>query len=324
MSEAEEAASMPLSVSPGLRRVQDFIRERTSQTKASFSAFESAVTRAHELYDSMPAEVRLRVFRNMHPANYGDDVRTVLFGIVDEEVSLLDAIRVTCGHKIRELTTGVWEGFSPQRFRSAVLSCRALYEEAAAAKYYGDQAESAIKHLLSTPPSAYRLERLKKLMTTNRERLKVLFNNTSSPGEILKRWYSVRKIDWQKPDYFSDHKLDEKHPLYPGFFLSAFKTLKWQHGIRATYFYALLCEATHPNVLSNTLYVDDTSQSDSKQLVYLIRKVPETFEPYVTLYSYVSVPTVECVKIFDEYIRKITCLRSDLVQYVQKARRVTT
>jgi hypothetical protein len=204
-------------ISPGLRRVQDFIRDRTSQTAANFSAFESAVTRAHELYDSTPAELRLRIFRNVHPANYGDDVRTALFGIVDEEVSLLDAIGVTCAHKLRELATGVWEAFSPQHFRSAVLLCRALYEDAAAAKYYGDQAESAIKQLLSTPPSAYRLERLNKLRTTNPERFKVLLNNTSSPGKILKRWYSVRKIDWQKTDYFRNHKLDERDPLYPGF-----------------------------------------------------------------------------------------------------------
>jgi hypothetical protein len=271
----------------------------------------------------MPAELRLRIFRNMHPANYGDDVRTALFGIVDEEVALLDAIGVTCSYKLRELATGVWEGFSPQHFRSAVFSCRALYEEASAAKYYGDQAESAIKHLLSTPPSAYRLKRLNELRTTNREQLKGLFNNTFSPGKILKRWYSVRKIDWRNPDYYRDHKLNEKDPLYPGFFLSAFKTIKWQHEIPATYFYALLCEATHPNVLSNTLYVDDTSQSDSKQLVYLIRKMPETIEPYVTLYSYVSVPTVECVKIIDQYIQKIASLRLDLAKYVQKARRVT-
>src|ERR1700691_897878 len=65
---------------------------------------------------------------------------------------------------------------------------------------------------------------------------------------------------------------------------------------------------THPNALSNTLYVDDTSQTDSKQLVYLIRKMPKTIEPYVTLYCYVSVPTVECVKIIDQYIQKITSL----------------
>ncbi|TYO65462.1 hypothetical protein FXV83_16130 [Bradyrhizobium hipponense] len=311
------------SVSPGLKRVQDYIREQTSQTTATFSAFEAAVTRAHELYDSMPAELRLRIFKNMHPANYGDDIRTSLFGIIDEEVSLLDAIGVTYGHKLRELVTGVWEGFSPQHFRSAVLSCRTLYEEAAAAKYYGDQAESAIKHLLSTPPSAYRLERMKKLRATNTERLKVLLNDTSSPAKILKTWYAVRKIDWQKPDYFNDHKLDKKDPLYPGFFLSAFKTLKWQHEIPAEYFYALLCEATHPNMLSNTLYVDDASQTDSEQLVYLIRKMPVTIEPYVTLYSFVSVPTVECVKIIDQYIQKIASLRSDLAQYVQKARRVT-
>jgi len=70
-------------------------------------------------------------------------------------------------------------------------------------------------------------------------------------------------------------------------------------------------------VLSNTLYVDEASQSDSKQIVYLIRKVPKTIEPYATLYTYVSVPTVECVKVMDQYIQKITSLQSDLAQYVQ-------
>ena len=43
------------------------------------NAFESAVTRAHELYDPLPAEVHLRLFRH---------IRTALFGIVEEEVSL--------------------------------------------------------------------------------------------------------------------------------------------------------------------------------------------------------------------------------------------
>jgi hypothetical protein len=303
------------------KRVQDYIREHTSKTTANFSAFEAAVTRAHELYDSMPAELRLRIFRDMKD-NYRGDLRTHLFGIIDEEVSLLEAIRVTCGHKLHELVTGIWEGFSPQRFRGAVLSCRALYEEAASAKYYGDQAESAIKHLLLTPPTTYRSKRLEqKLRATNTEQLKVLLNDTLSPDKILRQWYCKRKIDFRKP--FDDHELDKKDALYPGFFLRAFKTLKWQDEIPAAWFYALLCEATHPNMLSNTLYADDASQTDSEQLVYLIRKMPVTIEPHVTLYNFVSVPTVECVKIIDQYIQKIASLRSDLAQYVQKARRVT-
>lgn len=314
---------MKPSVSPGLRLVQEFIRERTSPTTADFSAFESAVTRAYKLYDSVPAELHLRIFRNMHPSNYGDDIRTALFGIVDEQLTLLDAIGITCSYKLRELATGVWEGFHPQNFRSAILSCRTLYEEAAAAKYYGDQVESAIKHLLLTPPSAYRLGRLNKLRATDPEQFASFLENTWSPGKILKKWYSVRKIDWRKPDYFTNHKLDKTDPLYPGFFLSSFKTLKWQQEIPAEYFYAVLCEATHPNSLSNTLYVDDTSQSDDKQLVYIIRKMPETVEPYITVYSCVSVPTVECVKIIDQCIKKIASLRIDLAQNFQKARKVT-
>ena len=67
---------------------------------ANFSEFEVAIIRAREIYKSMPAEVRLRINRSMHPAHYGDDVRSALFGIVDEELSFLKAIRATYGHKL--------------------------------------------------------------------------------------------------------------------------------------------------------------------------------------------------------------------------------
>lgn len=315
---------MEFGRSDGLQRVGDFLEVQKSQTTANFLEFESAVIRAKDIYESMPAELRFRIFRQTRGRNYGDDPRTALFGIMDEAASLLEALRVTCGYKLCELATGIWEGFSPQRSRMAVLSCRTLYEDAAAAKYYGDQAEAAINDLVSSPPTAYRLQRLSKLLATKAEESKALLEKTSAPGKILKKWYSVRKMDWSKPDYFVNHKLDERDPLYPRLFKSAFKSLRWQHDIPASYFYDVLCEATHPNVLSNTLYVDDTSGSDERQLVYLIRKNCVTIEPLMALYTYVSVPTVECVKIVDEYITKLAVLRSELAKYLDKARRVTT
>lgn len=311
------------SISPGLEQVRAFLRQQSTQTSAPFAEFETAISRAKEIFDAMPAEIRHHAFRSVRPTNYGEDLRAALFGIIDEELNFLETIRVTYGHKINELAAGICEGFSPQRFRIAVLSCRALYEEAAAAKYYGDQATAAVADLVSTPPTAFRLQRLKNTANSNREGFKGLLERTSSPGKVLKRWYGVRKIDWRKADYFKDHKLDEKDPLFPGFFLSALKTIKWQNDIPASYFYAVLCEATHPNVLSNTLYVDDASGSDSRQLIYLIRKNPTTIEPFVTLYEYVSVPTVECVKIIDEYLGKITNLKDELGKYAEKARRMS-
>jgi hypothetical protein len=222
--------------SPHLRLIRDLLPKYQSKTAADFEAFESALIRANEIYNNTPAEVTLRAFLRMDPENYGEDIRSSLFGLVGEEISYLDAIRTVCGLKLNELVAGILEGFKHQRFRISVLSCRTLFEEAAAAKYYCDKATMAVSALLQIPPSTFRLSRLQR-MANDHERSKTLFETISLPNTILKKWYHVRKIDWRKTDFFQDYKLDQANELYPGFFLSALKTLKWQNGIPSSYFY---------------------------------------------------------------------------------------
>jgi hypothetical protein len=124
----------------------------------------------------------------------------------------------------------------------------------------------AIEAILKIPPSAFRADRLRQLIK-QREEFKVFLNRISLPGTILKKWHGVRKT---KMEVFHDFKLDEKDSLYPGFSLSSFRTLKWREKIPAPYYYAVLCEVTHPNVLSNGLYADDTSRTDDVEEVFVI------------------------------------------------------
>lgn len=151
----------------------------------------------------------------------------------------------------------------------------------------------------------------------------LFFIKVSLPGQVLKKWYHVRKIDWRKPNVYENYKLDDKNSLFPGFPLSSFKSLKWREQIPAPYFYAVLCEATHPNALANTLYVDDSSGTNEFENVFIIRKVPITIEPYITLYDYISTPTIECVRMLDKYMSDLTALKVSLASYLVKARRVT-
>jgi hypothetical protein len=213
--------------------VRDLLSKYRSDTAGSFRDFELALARAHEIYDTADAELRLRTFRTPHPSNYGNDVRLSMLGILEEEIAYLKAIRVAYAYKLHELAAGISEGLYERKFRIAVLSCRTLYEEAAAAKYYCDQAESSLAHLVSTPPSTFRLSRLKKMATANHAQFAELLDKVSSPAKVLKRWFHVRKVDWSKPDFLEDYKLDEKDQLYPGFFLSAFKTIRWRENVPA-------------------------------------------------------------------------------------------
>jgi len=57
-------------------------------------------------------------------------------------------------------------------------------------------------------------------------------------------------------------------------------------------------------------------------MVYRICKSPSTIEPYVTLFEFISVPTIECVKILDEQIKKISKLKNSLANYVRKVRQI--
>jgi hypothetical protein len=299
--------------------VRESLARYKSRTAAELNDFESAIARVNVIYDSLPEEGTLHSFREPRPEYYGADIHASFLGMLEEHVSYLHAIRLTCGYKLHELASSISEGIVSQRFRIAVVACRALYEEAAATKYYCYQIGEAIKSLLTTPPTTFRLGRLQRLA---KPEFKVLLDRVSLPGKVLKKWYHVRKIDWRKPDVYEKYKLDEREELYPGFFLSAFKTVRWCDGILASYFYAVLCEATHPNSLSNTLYVDDTSETDSVESYWVIRKQPKTMEPYQVTYDYVSVPTIECIRIIDGHMIEMAKALADLTAYIRKVQRV--
>lgn len=229
-----------------LEQVYSRLAKYRSPTVGDFEQFMSAIRRANEIYDAMPDEIELRIFRAVLPRYYGTDQRTSALGLVDEAIQILGALRVICGYKLHDLTMGISEGFSRQQFRTAVLCCRALYEEAATAKYYCDQVMSAIEVILQIPPSSFRADRLSRL-AKEREKFKSFLDKISLPGKVLRKWHGVRKT---KYNVFEDFKLDEKDPLYPGFSLSSFRTLKWQGKIPAPYYYSVLCEATHRDYLA--------------------------------------------------------------------------
>jgi hypothetical protein len=306
-----------------LKEVYGRLVKYKSPTAGDFNLFMSALSRANEIYDAMPDQVEMRIKRAVVPRYYGKDQRESAFGLVKEAIVILDAIRVVSGYKLRDLCLGISEGFTRRQFRNAVLCCRALYEEAATAKYYCDQLTPAAQAVSLVAPSTFRVDRLRQLARDQPEKFKSFFETLSLPWTILKKWHGVREIDWRKPNFLDDHKLDKKDPLYPGFALSALKEVRWQEKIPATYYYAVLCEATHTNVLANTLYADDTSFTNDVELVYIIRKVPKTIEPFLVLFEYVSVPTIETVKILDDYIATMSELTRSLTKYLEKARRVT-
>src|SRR5882762_5879976 len=119
---------MPEDFPLSYEAIRSALASYASPTASNLAEFEAALLRATDIYSGLPAEVTLRSSRRNHPSDYGNDLRTSMFGVLEEQISYLEVVKVTCGHKLFELAQAISEGFSLRRFRLAVLSTRALYE----------------------------------------------------------------------------------------------------------------------------------------------------------------------------------------------------
>jgi hypothetical protein len=283
----------------------------------SYSDFENQLRRAWTIYDELPDERVYRIALGMEPWDYGKDIRDSVIGLLEEQIKYLDLISATYGHKLFELSLGIVDGLNLQRLRIAVISCRTLYEEAAAATYHWAKVREHIQKVLAIPPSAFRLKRLQKLAGKKEQfeaRIKTILDANSS----LRKWHHMRKIDVRKPD---DHKLPDTDPLFPDFFLSSFKKTMWEGGKPARFFYALLCEVTHPNVGAATLYADQVI-STASHLNYIIRKGNRSEEAYGVIFDMICRPTIECIKTLDIHIRDIRREKDKLERYIRQVRQL--
>jgi hypothetical protein len=295
--------------------VRSLLNSHVNTISGSYDDFENQLRRAQAIYDGLPPERIYRIAIDMKPWDYGKDIRESVIGLLEEQIEYLDLINITYGHKLFELSLGIADGLNLQRFRIAVVSCRTLYEEAAAATHHWLKVRERIREVVAVPPSAFRLKRLEKL--TKEEvvaRIKTILNANS----LLRKWHHMSKIDVQKPD---DHKLPKTHALFPDFFLSSFKTTVWEGRKPAPFFYALLCAVTHPNVGAATLYADEVIRTPS-QLRYIIRKGNRSEESYGVIFDMICRPTIECVKALDTHISEMRQEKGKLEQYIRRVRRL--
>lgn len=285
----------------------------------SYDAFEPALQRALLIYDDVPDEISYEFVLTMNPSDFGNEIRGSIAGLIAEQAAYYRLIAGTYGHKLRDLVSGIVDGLNGRRFRTAAVCCRTLYEEAAAATYYRGRAATHVAAWLSVPPSTYRLKRLQKAASkesdkfTNRLRLIIAGNKE------LRKWYHARKIDWQNSDPYRNFKRDEKHGLYPGFYLSAFKSLEWEVAKPAPFYYALLCDTTHANADAAMLYLE-TIRHGRKRMTYTLRKKPLTDEPYRALFDMICRPTIECIAIMDNCIKQMFLEQDKIEAYLRKLR----
>jgi len=197
-----------------------------------------------------------------------------------------------------------------------------MYEEAACFKYYWEKASPLIESMLSTPASTFRLTRLHKL-SMETDAAKKLFIKVTDVNEILRRWYRAIRVDVSSPEAtWRDHKLNKRHPQYQQSTLSALKTTEWGKGKRAEVYYAMLCEATHPNFGAAFLYVDSTS-ADSTSVQNLISKECNSQQIYEYVFHLICRASIESVKLLDYLIAAADLERSKIEKFVRKIRQVT-
>lgn len=288
----------------------------------SYEEFDGCLQKASNIYNKLPRQFMHRFNRTLDPTALGVDIRQSFLGLLDEQVTFLGAISLTTGLKLGELAMGISDGLNRQRFRIAVMCSRAMYEEAACFKYYWEMASPLIGSMLSTPPSSFRLNRLRKL-STEPDAFDKLLTKIAGVNKILRKWHFARKVDISSPEsLFPDHKLDKRHPLYQQFTLSALKTTEWGKGKRAEVFYALLCEATHPNVGAAGLYVD-LAGADSGSIHHLISKKRNSREIYSYVCGLICQPSIECIKLLDNFIAATHLERSKIEKFARKIRQVT-
>jgi hypothetical protein len=289
-----------------------------------YEEFDGCLQKASNIYNKLPRQLMHRYTRTPNdPIAFGEDPRQRFLGLLDEQVTLLGVITLTTGLKLGELAMGILDGLNRRRFRIAVMCPRAMYEEAACFKYYWKKASPLIGSMLSTPPSTFRLNRLRKLSMEPDALKKLFINKVIGVNAILRQWQFARRVDLSSPEaLYRDHKLDKRHPVYQQSTLSALKTTEWEKGKRAEVFYALLCEATHPNCGASFLYVDFTS-ADSTSIQNLISKERNSQQIYEYVFALICTASIECVKLLDNFIAAADLERSKIEKFARKIRQVT-
>ena len=299
--------------------VRSLLASHPTSFGGSYDAFEPALQRALAIYEIVPDEISYEFVLTMNPWDFGQDIRGSIVGLIAEHAAYCRLIAGTYGHKLRDLATGIVDGLNCRNFRTAAVCCRTLYEEAAAATYYGERASLRISEWLSIPPSTYRLKRLLRAASTEPDEFKNRLKLITAGNKELRKWYHARKIDWQSSNPYRNFRRNEKHGLYPGFYLSAFKPLEWQVDKPAPFYYALLCDATHANADAAMLYVE-TIRHGQKRMTYTLRKEPLTDKPYRAFFDMICRPTIECVAILDNCIAKISEDYNRVDSYLKRLR----
>jgi hypothetical protein len=284
----------------------------------SYAEFEACLERAVAISHAQPEEFIHRFNVSLNPRLLGSDIRQSFLGLLDDQIGFLGMIEFTTCLKLGELASGIAESLNAGQFRVSVICSRALYEEAAALSYYWEQSRLAIDRMISVAPSSFRLNRLRQMLVSDKDGLGDLVKQIGDVNAIVRKWYSARRIDVRKPDFIQDYRLDKKDPLWQGFTLSALKSAEWA-GKPAELYYALLCEATHPNIGANGLYVDETSVS-SGSACYVLRKERRSLEVYSYVFDLVCRPTIECVRLIDRILNDLHRGKREIENFATKVR----
>lgn len=281
-----------------------------------YQEFESQLGRALQLFDESPDEVRHGFALSMNPRDFGPDPHSSIIGLFEEQESYLNLIAATYAHKVHELACGIAEGLNCQRLRIAITCARTLFEEAAAATYYTKKAVAPLQKMLSIPPSSFRPKRLERWASVRSSELTDLLNTLFKTNEELRRWYHAGKLNWLSTDLYRNYERDKNDPLRSGFTLSALKEIEWE-GKPTSFFYAVLCEAVHPNADASMLYAEVSNSGNGRQ-EFVLRKQRKSAERIKVAYVAIRRPTIECIKILDECITVIHSNKDRIQEFIRK------
>jgi hypothetical protein len=286
-----------------------------------YSAFESSSENATKVCANLPDEMVHRFSLSLHPAQLGTDVRDSFIGLMGDQAGFIDSISFITALKLSELACGIAEALNHAQFRIAVMCCRALYEEAAAARLYLGEVRAALEALRVVPASTFRLRRLKSMAANRRDEFASLLKTVSAANASLRKWHSATKIDIGKPDFFDNYKLAADDPLYQKFTLRGLKEIKWG-GKPAEMFYALLCDATHPNVGAVGLYIEEVKIAGHR-IEHKIKRDRKSSDVYWYVFDLICRPTIECVAILLQFLDEMRLEKQRLDCFLRKVRATT-
>lgn len=277
--------------------------------------FESALETIEALWTKQPDSYTHSYSVTSFAPTGTQNLQTCFVAFIDDQESFLEAMRFTLVLKSFELAQGICSGLNSGAFRVAALCCRTLLEEAVTANYYIQQASASSQDIVEIAPSTFREARLLKMHREDPAAFQKLLDRFCISNKQLRRWQAGRRMDFEKPHLFKDHELDKDDPLFQTNVMTTMKKIHLFSEEPASFWYALLCEATHPNVGSYALYVDTASEPIDGNVTDVLRKERKSSDLYQAALNIVCKPMIGTMHLIEEVLFEIDQTLSRLRVY---------